>query len=59
MFAPAYLMALRDNTDVMDGNALFNAIKRPVVLDADQTPQYSDIRHWGHDGGDFLFVERR
>ena len=26
---------------------------------ADQTPQYSDIRHSGHHGGDFLFVRRR
>ncbi len=59
MFARALLTALRDNTGVMDGNALFNAIKRPVVLDSDQTPQYSDIRRAGHDGGDFLFVRRR
>ncbi len=59
VFARALLTALRDNTGVMDGNALFNAIKRPVVLDADQTPQYSDIRRAGHDGGDFLFVKRR
>jgi hypothetical protein len=26
------------------GQALYDAIKRPVVLNADQTPQYSDIR---------------
>ena len=58
MFARAFLTALRENNDVMDGNALFNAIKRPVVLDTDQTPQYSDIRRAGHDGGDFLFVKR-
>jgi hypothetical protein len=30
-----------------------------VVLNADQTPQYSDIRRAGHDGGDFLFVRKR
>ncbi len=59
VFARAFLTALRDNTGVMDGNALFNAIKRPVVLDADQTPQYSDIRRSGHEGGDFLFVKRK
>ena len=59
VFAKAFLTALRDNTGVMDGNSLFNAIKRPVVLDADQTPQYSDIRRSGHEGGDFLFVKRR
>ena len=40
------------------GAALYNAIKRPVVLNADQTPQYSDIRRAGHEGGDFLFVRK-
>ena len=42
----------------MEGRTLFDAIKRPVVLNADQTMQYSDIRRSGHDGGDFLFVKR-
>ena len=59
MFARAFLTALRDNTGVMDGNTLFNVIKRPVVLDADQTPQYFDIRRSGHEGGDFLFVKQQ
>jgi hypothetical protein len=27
-----------------------------VILNADQTQQYSDVRNAGHDGGDFLFV---
>jgi len=30
-----------------------------VMLSADQTPEYSDVRRAGHDGGDFLFVRRR
>jgi len=30
-----------------------------VLLNAQQTPQYSDVRQAGHDGGDFLFVRRR
>ena len=59
VFAGAFLAALRENRDVMGGQALYDAIKRPVVLNADQTPQYSDIRRAGHDGGDFLFVRRR
>lgn len=28
------------------------------MLDADQTPEYGNIRKAGHDGGDFLFVRR-
>ncbi|MDP7667219.1 MAG: hypothetical protein QF738_04055 [Rhodospirillales bacterium] len=34
-------------------------IRRPVMLAADQTPEYADIRKAGHDGGDFLFVRVR
>ncbi len=59
VFAGAFLAALAENTDVIDGQGLYDAIKRPVVLNADQTPQYSDIRRAGHDGGDFLFVRKR
>ena len=44
---------------ILDGQALYDAVKRPVVLNADQTPQYSDIRRAGHEGGDFLFVRKR
>ena len=40
----------------LEGHALFDRIKRPVVLNADQTPQYSDIRLAGHEGGEFIFV---
>jgi hypothetical protein len=58
VFAKAFLDALRNNNDVMDGQDLFDAIKRPVVLNADQTPQYTDIRRAGHDGGEFMFVRK-
>jgi hypothetical protein len=29
-----------------------------VVLSSDQTPEYSDIRKSGHEGGDFLFIRK-
>ncbi len=58
VFAKAFLTALRENRDVVEGQTLFDAIKRPVVLNSDQTPQYSDIRRAGHEGGEFLFVRR-
>ena len=58
VFAKAFLGALRENEDLLDGQAMFTAVKRPVALESDQTPQYSDIRRSGHDGGDFLFVRR-
>ena len=58
-FARAFLSALSKNNSVIDGTKLFNAIRRPVMINADQTPQYSDVRRAGHDGGDFLFVRRQ
>ena len=59
VFAKAFLQALSENRDVLDGQSLFDRIKRPVVLNADQTPRYADIRKAGHEGGDFLFVRKR
>ena len=58
VFAKAFLDALDNNRTVMEGQALFDAIKRPVVLNSDQTPQYSDIRKAGHEGGEFMFVRK-
>jgi uncharacterized caspase-like protein len=56
VFAQAFLDALRANEGIMDGTQLFSQLRRPVMLNAPQTPQYSDIRFAGHEGGDFLFV---
>ena len=58
-FAKALLDALGDNPAIMDATQLFSRMRRPVMLDADQTPQYADVRNAGHDGGDFLFVRNR
>ena len=57
-FARAFLKALSNNTDVIDGTRLFAETRRPVILHAKQTPEYSDVRDSGHDGGDFLFVRK-
>ena len=59
VFAGAFISALRNNASVMDGQRLFSEIRRPVMLGADQTPEYGDIRRAGHDGGDFIFVRER
>ncbi len=56
VFASAFIDALRENTGVMDGTELFSKIRRPVMLNSDQTPEYADIRKAGHDGGDFIFI---
>lgn len=59
VFAAQFLKALDENKGVLDGNQLFQKIRYRVLLNADQTPQYSDIRKAGHEGGDFLFVRKR
>ena len=56
VFASAFLKALRDNEEVLDGQGLFRQVQRQVVLSADQTPQYADLRKAGHEGGDFVFI---
>jgi uncharacterized caspase-like protein len=58
VFANALLTALEENDGVIDDQALFRKISRPVVVNADQTPEFSDIRKAGHEGGAFLFVAR-
>ena len=56
VFAYAFLTALEENGVALDGQSLFRIISRPVIVNAEQTPQYSDIRRAGHEGGEFIFV---
>jgi hypothetical protein len=58
VFAAALLQALRDNTEIIEAQALFVPVRKSVVLNANQTPVYSDIRLAGHDGGDFIFAPK-
>jgi uncharacterized caspase-like protein len=57
VFALAFINALKKNDRIMDGTELFSKIRRPVMVNAPQTPQYSDIRFAGHAGGDFIFLK--
>ena len=59
VFAKAFLDVLRENQGVIDGSAFFSKLRRPVMVNSDQTPEYGDIRKAGHDGGDFLFVRTK
>ena len=58
-FAKAFIGVLKDNDDVIDGTQLFSKLRRPVAVSTQQTPEYSDVRGAGHDGGDFLFVRKK
>lgn len=59
VFAKAFLDSLLANTGVVDMSQIFSSMRRQVILAAQQTPQYGDIRQTGHEGGDFIFVRRK
>ena len=58
VFAAALLDVLQENTEIVEATVLFAPVRKKVVLNADQTPVYSDIRLAGHDGGDFIFAPK-
>jgi peptidoglycan hydrolase-like protein with peptidoglycan-binding domain len=58
IFAKAFLETLRGNPGVIDGEGVFQRVRELVILNAEQTPEYGNIRLAGHDGGDFLFVRK-
>lgn len=58
VFANAFLGVLSDNDEPLHGGTLFDKLRRRVVLNADQTPQYSDIRLADHEGGSFVLVPK-
>jgi tetratricopeptide (TPR) repeat protein len=58
VFAKAFLDQLRANTGIVDMSQIFSAMRRQVILSAQQTPRYADIRQAGHEGGDFIFVRK-
>jgi hypothetical protein len=58
IFASAFIDALTENKGAIDGTQIFSSIRRPIMLESNQTPEYSDIRNAGHDGGDFIFFRR-
>jgi formylglycine-generating enzyme required for sulfatase activity/peptidoglycan hydrolase-like protein with peptidoglycan-binding domain len=59
VFAKAFMDALRDNQGVIDGLDVFAYVRKQVRLNADQVPNYANIRYAGHEvGGDFLFARK-
>ncbi len=55
VFAQAFLEILNDNDNVIEAEYIFARLRDKVILNADQTPEYSNIRKVGHNGGDFIF----
>lgn len=59
VFASSLFEALETNEGVIDTSQVFNFVRRKVALNAEQFPEYGDIRRAGHEGGDFVFVRRQ
>ena len=63
IFARAFIDALSNNGEVLEGQRLFSEISALVswaaeAQDFDQLPQYAPIKFAGHESGDFFFVPR-
>lgn len=59
IFSQAFLEALKSNSGLLEGHALYldvlKNIRVPLArVNQDQTPQYSPIQHAGHEAGEFL-----
>ena len=58
VFAKSFIQILNQNPGVLDGHQFYSTLRKKVMLNADQSPEYGEMRKTGHDGGDFLFVRR-
>jgi hypothetical protein len=64
VFASAFLKALQDNDQVLEGQKLAQAVTQRVAVsaeaaDIDQVPTYAPMSFAGHEAGDFFFVPVR
>jgi len=59
VFAMAFLEALHANNGVVDGESIFHQVHDRVRINAEQEPEYGNIRLAGDNGGDFLFVRKQ
>ena len=63
IFAKAFIQVLETNTDVIEGQRLFQEISALVTWAAqarrfEQVPQYAPIKYAGHESGDFFLVPK-
>ncbi|MCU7835023.1 MAG: caspase family protein [gamma proteobacterium symbiont of Taylorina sp.] len=58
VFSAALLDVLEDTSSVIEAEEVFSRIRDKVILNADQTPEYSNVRKTGHNGGDFIFLRQ-
>lgn len=61
VFANAFLTSLKNNTGILEAYKLYRDVFTEVRQSAskygvDQQPEYSAIKHGGHEAGEFIFV---
>ena len=61
VFASAFIKALANNKQLLEGQALYRKVSSNIVAIAagygiEQVPEYAPIRHAGHESGEFFFV---
>ena len=61
VFAKAFINALRNNNDLLEGQVLYRNVSSGIVSIAaqygiEQVPVYAPIRYAGHENGEFFFV---
>lgn len=64
VFAKAFIAALRNNSKLLEGQALYREVSAGIVSIAsgygiDQVPEYAPIRYAGHESGEFFFVPKK
>ena len=63
VFAQTFLETLRSNQTILDGYSLYRAVSQKVqdrarAFNIEQDPQFTPIRHAGHEAGEFFFVPK-
>lgn len=63
VFAQAFITALEQNDSLVEGYRLYQDVsqfvtQRSIVLGLMQTPQYTALKHVGHEGSEFFFLPR-
>ncbi len=63
VFASAFIKALENNNQLLEGQALYREVSNNIISVAanfgiEQVPEYAPIRHAGHESGEFFFVPK-
>ena len=58
VFANAFIKALKNNNNLLEGQELYRLVSSSVIAAAEQVPQYDPIKFSGHEVGDFFFIPK-